>query len=97
MDTRLWRLPVPEGTVLYCVAPAAVHAQAQGVLKELGVRQPRGTLLKRVGVELHMGEGLEEALEKAGFRGDRLSMWILQVCCGRRAQGCKQGTTWHKL
>lgn len=82
MDTRPFRLPWPEGTVMFCVAPAEVHAAAEAALKPAGARVPRGCLLRRVSAELHEGELFAEALERAGFRGDRLSVWALQVRWG---------------
>lgn len=85
-DTRPFRLPWPEGTVIFCCAPAAAHAAAEAAFKAQGARVPRGCLLRRVPVELaELGEpegvdfGLVTALERAGFRGDRLSAWVLQV------------------
>ncbi len=86
-DTRPFRLPWPEGTVLFCVAPAAAHAAADAALKAAGARVPRGCLLRRVPAELADGSSFAGALETAGFRGDRLSVWALQVGawqgCGR--------------
>lgn len=78
-DTRPFRLPWPEGTLLFCVAPAAAHAAADAALKAAGARVPRGCLLRRVPAELADGAGFAGALETAGFRGDRLSVWALQV------------------
>lgn len=78
-DTRPFRLPWPEGTVLFCVAPAAAHAAAESALKAAGARVPRGCLLRRVPAELQAGQGFAAALERGGFRGDRLSVWALQV------------------
>jgi hypothetical protein len=80
-DTRPYRLPWPEGTVIYLVAPADVHRAADAAAKALGARVPRGCLLRRVPAELHGegGEGFAAALERAGLRGDRLSAWVLQV------------------
>lgn len=78
-DTRPFRLPWPEGTVLFCVAPAAAHAAADAAFKAAGARVPRGCLLRRVPAELAGGASFAGALETAGFRGDRLSVWALQV------------------
>lgn len=89
MDTRPFRLPWPAGTVIYLVAAGEVHEMAEAVLAEQGVRVPRGCLLRRVAASLpqqmqqQQGDGagsLEAALERAGFRGDRLSVWGLQGC-----------------
>lgn len=85
-DTRPFRLPWPEGTVIFCAAPAAAHAAAEAAFKAQGARVPRGCLLRRVPAELAeleleggAGAGLAAALERAGYRGDRLSAWVLQV------------------
>lgn len=61
------------------MAPAAAHAAAQAALKAQQARVPRGCLLRRVPAELGAGGGFAAALEQAGFRGDRLSVWVLQV------------------
>ena len=90
-DTRPFRLPWPEGTLLFCVAPAAAHAAADAALKAAGARVPRGCLLRRVPAELQAGQGCAEALERAGFRGDRLSVWALQVRRVRNAAGGGSG------
>ena len=47
-------------------------------MKELKARVPRGCLLRRVTADLTGGQGFATALEKAGYRGDRLSVWALQ-------------------
>ncbi|KAL4431269.1 hypothetical protein ABPG75_006525 [Micractinium tetrahymenae] len=91
-DTRPFRLPWPEGTVIFCAAPAAAHAVAEAAFKAQGAHVPRGCLLRRVPAELvelegaagaagaadGLSAGLAAALERAGFRGDRLSAWVLQ-------------------
>jgi hypothetical protein len=111
-DCRPFRLPWPEGTVLFLVAPAEVHERAEALLeqqqKEGGAdaavaRVPRGCLLRRVDLDLGAlhraaaaadGGGSSDeasssssrpdatifmdALARAGFRGDRLSVWGLQ-------------------
>ena len=87
-DTRPFRLPWPEGTVIFCVASAEAHRIAEAALKEQQARVPRGCLLRRVPAELQAddsGGSFAAALERAGFRGDRLSVWVLQVCtsCNR--------------
>jgi O-methyltransferase involved in polyketide biosynthesis len=81
-DTRPFRLPWPEGTILFCVAPAEAHQQAKEAFKAQGARVPRGCLLCRVPAQLLPDDGTASfaaALERAGFRGDRLSVWIMQV------------------
>jgi hypothetical protein len=44
---------------------------------------PRGCLLRRVNVDLQGGASIITELERAGFRGDRLSVWAVQVRSGR--------------
>ena len=78
-DTRPFRLPWPEGTVIYCVAPAAAHQQADAAFKAQQARVPRGCLLRRVPAELHQDGSFASALERSGLRGDRLSVWVVQV------------------
>ena len=80
--------------MLFEVAPADAHAFAAARLKAAGVHVPRACLLRRVAADLGPPgcEGLVQGLEKAGLRGDRLSVWALQVelpspvpaCGGRR-------------
>ncbi len=93
MDTRPYRLPWPAGTVIYMVAPAEVHDRAEAVLEQRDARALRGCLVKRVRVDLKSwlcapaGQPMTLAtallpLERAGFRGDRLSVWVLQVHFG---------------
>ena len=69
--------------------PAAeAHELAEAALKGRGARVPRGCLLRRVPADLRTGRvdaSFAPALERAGFRGDRLSVWGLQV--GGRAGG----------
>ncbi|EFN59228.1 hypothetical protein CHLNCDRAFT_138202 [Chlorella variabilis] len=84
LDTRPYRLPWPEGTVIFCVAPAEAHRQAEAALRAQQARVPRSCLLRRVPADLQQadGGGFAGALERAGFRGDRLSVWVLQgVSC----------------
>lgn len=54
MDTRPFRLPWPEGTVLYMVAPPEVHEVAEAVLAQQGAAVPRGCLLRRVRADLQV-------------------------------------------
>jgi hypothetical protein len=114
-DTRPFRLTWPPGTLLFSVAPAEAHEQAEA---HLAAAQPpahvqRGCLLRRVNMNLKPavaaaasaaadaaaakigssssssdGEVLvqqgstatvfREQLSRAGFRADRLSVWVLQ-------------------
>jgi hypothetical protein len=130
-DTRPFRLAWPPGTLLFAVAPAEVHEQAEALLA--GSQPPahvqRGCLLRRVNMNLKPavaaaataaadtaaakadrpstdssnssstadGEAaaaqwdpdvllqqgspptvFREQLSRAGFRADRLSVWVLQ-------------------
>jgi O-methyltransferase involved in polyketide biosynthesis len=79
MCTRAFRLPWPTGTVIYLVAPAEAHERAEAALAAHAARAPRGCLLRRVDADLRgAGGGFAPALERAGFRADRLSAWGLQ-------------------
>lgn len=51
-DTRPYRLPWPEGTLLFLVAPRDVHQRAAERIKASGARVPRGCLLRRVPADL---------------------------------------------
>jgi len=124
-DCRPFRLPWPEGTILFSVAPAEVHERAEALLQQQQVpprqpdggeasppppppaRVPRGCLLRRVDLDVSALRRAEaeadapaddasaadaapaaaaaagstlflDALARAGFRGDRLSVWGLQ-------------------
>ena len=73
------RLPWPEGTVLFDVAPADAHAVAAGALKAAGAHVPRARLLRRVVADFAAQPSFQDALAAGGLRGDRLSVWALQV------------------
>lgn len=78
-DTRPFRLPWFEGTVIYLLSPPEAHQAAAAALKSVpDAVVPRGCLLRRVGVDLQGGANISEALERCGFQGDRLSVWGLQ-------------------
>eukprot|EP00887_Chlorella_sp_A99_P001824 scaffold19.g1824.t1 len=91
-DTRPFRLPWPEGTVIYLAAPGEVHEVAERQLAAAAAaspgapwlaRVPRGCLLRRVAADPSLPGALEAALEAAGLRGDRLSVWGWQLAgCG---------------
>ena len=55
------------------------HALAASKLKEAGVHVPRACLLRRVSATLGSDASFAASLSKAGLRGDRLSLWALQV------------------
>ncbi|KAG7672189.1 hypothetical protein Ndes2526B_g06827 [Nannochloris sp. 'desiccata'] len=78
--TRPFRLNVPAGTIMYLVAPGEVHERAEALLAEQPVkaRVPRGCLLKRIACNLVEGDSCGIALERAGYRADRVSVWALQ-------------------
>ena len=73
------RLPWPEGTVLFDVAPADAHAVAAAALKAAGAHVPRACLLRRVVADFAAQPCFQNALSTGGLRGDRLSVWALQV------------------
>lgn len=55
MDTRPFRLPWPEGTVMFLVAPPESHELAEAVLQAAQARVPRGCLLRRVNLKVRGG------------------------------------------
>lgn len=74
--TRFSRLPWPAGTVIYLVAPPEVHERAEAILKGTSASAPRGSLLRRVSLNLGTSDtNLSDALKDKGFRGDRVSVW----------------------
>lgn len=71
--TRFCRLPWPQGTVIFLVAPAEVHERAEAILATCDekVVAPRGCLLRRVDCDLRGHQSpnsLVTALEAKGFR-----------------------------
>ncbi len=71
--TRFCRLPWPQGTVIFLVAPAEVHERAEAIIETCGEKAvaPRGCLLRRVDCDLSGDQapnGLVAALEAKGFR-----------------------------
>ncbi len=73
------RLAWPPGTVMFELAGAEAHAVAAAALKAAGVRVPRACLLRRVAADVRSGRGLAEVAAASGLRGERLSVWALQV------------------
>lgn len=76
--TRFCRLPWPQGTVIFLVAPAEVHERAEAILSSSGQKAvaPRGCMLRRVDCDFsgeHGPNGLVAALEAKGFRTSRLN------------------------
>lgn len=70
------------------VAPPESHELAEAVLKAQGAHVPRTCLLRRVNAPLHPHASDDEDdvfvpfladLEKAGYQGNKLSVWLLQV------------------
>ena len=67
--------------MLFEVAGADAHALAASRLKETGAHVPRACLLRRVSASLGSEDSFAASLTSAGLRGDRLSLWALQVRC----------------
>ena len=65
--------------MLFDVAPADAHAVAAAALKAAGAHVPRACLLRRVVADFAAQPGFQDALAAGGLRGDRLSVWALQV------------------
>jgi hypothetical protein len=79
--TRSFRMPWPQGTVIYMVAPGEVHERAEAVLAAATPRPrvPRGCLLRRVVCDYTIpGATCARELQRAGYRPDRVSVWALQ-------------------
>jgi len=88
LDTRPFRLPWPTGTILFCIAPGEVHERAEAVLSQSTdnnttikekAHVPRGCLLRRVSHDFRKPTSFADALTRAGFQTDRLSLWALQA------------------
>jgi hypothetical protein len=79
MCTRAFRLPWPSGVAMYLVAPAEVHERAEAILASNKIRAPRGCLLRRVDCNLQNAGSCANALQQAGYRGDRVAAWAIQV------------------
>ncbi len=62
-----------------CLIAGHVQDLAHAALKAADAHVPRGSLLRRVPADLQSGASFQDALERAGYRGDRLSVWVLQV------------------
>lgn len=88
MVLRMCRLPWPEGTVIFDVAPAETHAVAAAVLKAADAHVPRACLLRRVVADYGARPSFQPALAAGGLRGDRLSVWALQVSTASCAALC---------
>ena len=65
--------------MLFDVAPADAHAVAAAALKAAGAHVPRACLLRRVVADFAAQPSFQNALAAGGLRGDRLSVWALQV------------------
>ena len=63
--------------MIFDVAPADAHAVTAAALKEAHV--PRACLLRRVVANHAASPSFQPALAAGGLRGDRLSVWALQV------------------
>ncbi len=86
MDSRPFRLPLPPGTMVFIVAAPEVHEHAEALLDSAGAHTMRGCLLRRVNANFGAAGGSNASgagvfaaeLQRAGFQGDRLSVWALQ-------------------
>jgi methyltransferase (TIGR00027 family) len=84
LDTRPFRLPWPDGTAFFEVAPADSLSVAAATLAAAGAAVPRTCLLRRVlGDVTDSTQAWVDALADAGFRGDRLSIVCLQAGTSR--------------
>ena len=81
-DTRAFRLPFPSGTAIFECANGTVHTHAAKILKGVGAKPARACSHRRVpldvtGEDVAYGD-LEERLERAGYRPDVRSLWLVQ-------------------
>lgn len=81
-DTRAFRLPFPIGTAIFECADGQVHTEAAARLKAVGAKPSRGCSHRRVPLDataenVPYGD-LEERLERAGYRSDVRSIWLVQ-------------------
>ena len=65
--------------MIFDVAPADAHAVTAAALKAAGAHVPRACLLRRVVADYAASPSFQTALAAGGLRGDRLSVWALQV------------------
>lgn len=81
-DTRAFRLPFPSGTAIFECADAGVHEKMAAVMKDVRAKPSRGCSHRRVplnvtGKSVSYGD-MEERLERAGYRPDVRSLWLVQ-------------------
>jgi O-methyltransferase involved in polyketide biosynthesis len=80
MDTRPYRLSWPPSSLIFDVSPDSIYTAASEKLKAAGAKVPRMCLFQHISAEVGEGEGgWGEKLVKMGFRGDRPSVWAMQV------------------
>jgi|TARA_B110000003_G_scaffold4104_1_gene4443 methyltransferase (TIGR00027 family) len=81
-DTRAFRLPFPSGTAIFECADGTVHTKAAAVMKKVGAKPSKGCSHRRVPVDATATDAaygdLEERLERAGYRPDVRSLWLVQ-------------------
>lgn len=75
MDTRPFRLKWPPMTMLFDISFEPVFEMASKKLKEVGVKTPRNSVFRHIPAE---SSDMQEKLKGMGYRGDRLSMWVIQ-------------------
>eukprot|EP00898_Chlorokybus_atmophyticus_P001928 jgi/Chlat1/2736/Chrsp182S02888 len=78
-DTRPYRLPWPQGTVIFEIAPQDAAILARQLLKDAGVRMPKGRVLRTVILDTQRSDdSWQDSLLTAGYSGTRSSVWVLQ-------------------
>lgn len=81
-DTRAFRLPFPSGTAIFECADAGVHEKMAAIMKSVKAKPSRGCSHRRVPVDVtgkNVSYGdMEERLERAGYRPDVRSVWLVQ-------------------
>ena len=77
LDTRPYRLSIPNGTILFDVSPESVQEHKHSRLKDKKVE--RGSLHVQIPVPAeHRMEDIEKLLVRRGFQGSKPSLWALQ-------------------
>lgn len=80
-DTRAFRLSFSSGTAIFECADGMVYMKVVVVMKKVGVKFLKGCLYRCVLVDVIVIDvvygDLEECLERAGYRLDVRSLWLV--------------------
>lgn len=84
LDSRAWRLPWPDGTVVYELDQPKVLEFKSATLRQHGA-QPASQL---VNVPIDLRQDWPKALQKAGFDPSKPCAWLAEGWCGT----CRRGS-----